>query len=285
MDDHADEHMDERTNDELERYLDGCLSEPEQTAFEERLAEDPALAAQVELQHALDASLRNVFQPVAPEIGAALERALAAGAVPNSTRATPRGAARRRFRLPAAIAAGLLAAVFGWAGWSAWRADPGATSGPGPNAACVQVRAEWLTIYERNHAAGQACSTLFWRATVHGLPLQVEDPGVLIDGPIQDDRLPVGVTVFRARVGTDLALVFICERELDPGPIVGPLPRAASGPDSEVTGNVSGDGTDDAAGDAGGTLHLHRRVLGHLVLYELSPFAVPGVLPLVTRQR
>jgi hypothetical protein len=263
--------MDERNNDplddeldlELERYLDGCLTESERVAFEARLSTDSALATKVELQHALDASLRNTFQPLVPDTGAVLERALAAGAPPSSATHADRFSPRRRFRLPAALAAGLMAAVVGWGAWSVWNeggsdpADvPNIAQGPGPDAACVQIRGEWLALYEEQVAVAMACGAGFFRETVHGVPLVVEGPGVLIENRIGQGALPAGVEAFTARVGTTQALVFICDGEPDPQPLVG---------------------------DAGNGLNLHRRTLGSLVLYELSPLDEPGVLPLVAQ--
>ena len=55
----------------LDLYLDGLLAGPELRAFEEQLARDPQLAAQVEAQRRIDDSLRRVMAaPPAPKVGA-----------------------------------------------------------------------------------------------------------------------------------------------------------------------------------------------------------------------
>lgn len=47
----------------LERYLDGPMDMGEASAFEARLAMDPALRSRVEAQRSIDASLRSAFAP------------------------------------------------------------------------------------------------------------------------------------------------------------------------------------------------------------------------------
>jgi hypothetical protein len=57
--------------DELELYLDGMLTGDELARFEARLAHEPGLRSQVELQKRVDASLSRVFAPqIAPPASA-----------------------------------------------------------------------------------------------------------------------------------------------------------------------------------------------------------------------
>ena len=59
----------------LDLYLDGLLAGPELRAFEEQLARDPQLAAQVEAQRRIDDSLQRVMAaPPAPKAAGARTR-------------------------------------------------------------------------------------------------------------------------------------------------------------------------------------------------------------------
>jgi len=97
----------------LDRYCDGLLAEDELRAFEEQLARDPQLRAQVEAQRQIDASLRRVMvAPIAPSVS------------PPSYSLRPSTFARIRRSPWIAIAAVLIIGVSVWRVWDVYYSKP-----------------------------------------------------------------------------------------------------------------------------------------------------------------
>lgn len=233
-----------RREDQLERWLDGTLTEDERAVFEDRLDESPALAAEVELQASIDAALRRRF--VAPDLSALTSRVTAAAAA-----TAPVVPPRRFLLLPFAVAtaASVMLALL--------LVHP-PSDGEGDAARIHQERVgvgrQWVAHYRtvvtpitscNNHPLPppmQSCVGLS-RVTFRGTPgCRLVDERTLASSP--------ETRVFRIAVPpTHIVLVFVTEAR-SPAPV---LP-----------------------GDS--DLHLHRRELGDRVLYELSTLPAPRAL-------
>lgn len=111
----------------IEQYLDGRLSQADRQAFERQLEREPGLRAEIELQQAIDTSLRRSFEP--PSAEALLARIKTAGVdesgVDGRLTATPRPAGsapvkRRRLGPIGELAAAAVIAVLAVGGWWAY---------------------------------------------------------------------------------------------------------------------------------------------------------------------
>lgn len=237
-------------HDQIDLYLDGMLTPAEEQAFERRAAADPDLARELSVQRSIDSRLAARLMPPArsqaaavPSLNGALLHARAAH------RSSP--SIRRHIALAAAIALMLTAVAA-----TAWIALAPQPSRPHP---LVRVTPERLyeNIVDDGFTPGWVCrdDAEFMQATRDylGVPMMVEpDPEITIVGWLYESpgvALARSTRVLLARVRGE--------------PVVVLLDRASA---DRVMGSQSGD------------LHLHRRELGGVVMYELSPFDAPGVI-------
>lgn len=230
-----------KSNHRMEAYLDGRMTEQDRLDFEHRIGTDPDLRAEVERQHAIDAALRRVLDPPPPRRLDAL--------VDEVMRRADRARPRRVLPVAAAVAAAALGALLIWQ-------TLGVRGGRGYEAP------PWRsleTVY-RDEAAGSfeprwVCETDAEFAAIFGdrfgqrLLLRDLPGGVESVGLSYCHSLSTGTTYLLARAGGSPVVVFVdrIERDHRPAPL---------SPD----------------------LHLHRRTIGQLVLYEVSTQESPVLL-------
>ncbi len=231
----------------FEAFLDGALPDDERAAMSRDIAGRPDLQREIELQRRIDGSLQKSF--VAPELPAQLLTELQQP--PHPTRALP------RFWLPqlklvAAVAA--VVVVWGVIGWRYFFA--GAPAGP----ACVPAL-PLDQIYANFVAAGfqpmWVCkddaefASTFQTRQGQRLLLAAMPAGTKMEGLSYANALTPNTTVMLARVDETPVLVFVDRADADPHP---------APPPAETK------------------LHEFRKVLGPLVLYEVTPLDRPRVM-------
>jgi len=236
----------------LERYLDGLLSDEERAEFERRLQTDPALAAELDRQHAVDESLRRLFAPPvmrADMIVSAQRNGRGLRLVASSTRP-------RRWLAPLSAAAVLvLAIVIGWYNWPRSPTQPVDPYAPKP-----------------------------WKSMADVYRTESSD-GFVPDWVCRDDRQFAGT--FRRRLGQPLLVAqaqiasatgwgisyWNCVSE----DTVCVLARIDETPIMVFVDRAESDAT-RALPPAEAGLHWFRRDVGALSLYELSPLDSPRLL-------
>ena len=115
----------------LDLYLDGLLSPTELAAFEEQMKRDPALAAAVEAQRRIDASLRRVMSaPQTPAVPSA---------APENYSLRPSLFDRMRRSPWIAIAAVLIIGVSVWRVWDVYYTKPDEIAYPGSSPRTMDV--------------------------------------------------------------------------------------------------------------------------------------------------
>jgi hypothetical protein len=224
----------------IEEYLDGQLSPRDRAAFDAAMAQDAALSAEVALQRRIDAALARRFEHK--------------GEGPRKLTLKPQKtveAARRRWVLPAWIGLAAAVAVAAITYWSTSRPDPLLRS-PQFVYDVLQSRGfkpEWTCKDDQEFAA--AVNERL------GEPLLVpmSTPGVKLVGWAYADNyagyaLSEKGMVLITKVADDHVLVLMDRKRKD---------RELSVPPE------SG-------------LHLFRREVGDLVLYEITPRKKPAVL-------
>ncbi|MCO6435994.1 MAG: hypothetical protein J5J06_02775 [Phycisphaerae bacterium] len=246
-------------DDQLDRYHDGMMSEDERRAFEQRLASDPELRRELQHQDRIDAEIRRVFAPPRVESERAddvLNRALAATA--GGTRAPRMSASPRSpWRFVAALAAALAMSIYaGWQVYEFTRPERPAVRSyvVGPKRSMLAVyreelekgfKPEWVCRNEEEFR--RSFSDRFGQALAFAhLPRNVCPQGLSYEHIFSTFTMHLLV-----RVDDRAVVVFADKLDRDE-------PQTLP-PDSD--------------------LHLHRRVIGDLVLYEISPFAEPRVIP------
>ncbi len=231
----------------VERYLDDELEPAERAGFERRLDRSPDLRAEIDRIRAVDRALRAAMAPPPREaLRAIADRAIRAAA------ARPRRARRRLVALAAAASfAGLIL--------GAWLlAAAGRGLGGGGYSALPWRSVE--TVYREETAAGfrprWRCRTdeefarTFEGRFGQGLLLAKLPDGVEALGLAYGHTLTSATVYLLARAHGRPVLVFVDRVERDVRPQL----------------------------EAGCGLHLSRRVVGRLVLYELSPLERPALL-------
>lgn len=240
---------------QLDAYLDGVLRPHEQEAFVQRLSREPSLGVEVERQGMIDDALKRLFMP--PNIQGALERlttlidsAQVATAVAPSAK-KQRWSPKARLAIAAAVALGTV---------SVWLnrdlllptrgVDPYAPQPWRSPAVAYQFEVDrgfspdWVCETDRQFRAA------FQRRFNQPLLLGELPDGVAAVGLAYRNVITSRTVVLLARVGETDVLVLVDRADADSGQSVA----------------LSSD------------LHLHRRLLGELVLYELSLLDKPHLL-------
>ncbi len=226
----------------LDEYLDGTLAEPLRAEVGREIAHDPALQAEVELQRKVDAALVERFQPPTSVPGW-IATLPAAAAAPATVPLPRRG---RRFAIAASVAAA--AAIWGVIGWYFLG---GLMAGHGPQLPLAVIYQQTLDdgfeptwVCKDDHTF----ASTFFRRQGQGLLLSEMPKGTKMVGLSYRQGLSKDTTSMLARVDRTPVMVFV--------------DRAA-------------DDTHPAEPDAASGLHLFRKELGPLVLYEISPLTHP----------
>jgi hypothetical protein len=241
----------------LDLYLDGLMNEDQRTAFERELTNAPALREEVSRQREIDASLGRTMAPPSPQrLRDLLNAAHRTGTTDRSGRGARRTPDRLLLRRALAVAASVMLCVLG--GWMIWTALGFGPRTPDPYA--PQPWRSMQTVYEDRIEAGfrpdWVCRTddefqdtfrrqLGQRLLVGELPDGVAMIGLAYSNTIS----PWTISMLGEAEGRRL-IVFIDRAEEDLGPSV---PEESN-------------------------LHVFRRELGELVLYELSPLDEPRFL-------
>ena len=242
------------TIDRVQSYHDGALDANARTAFERDLAASPELRAELDALRALDDDVRRAF--TAPSDGQLADLVRSALDRADSDAAPAPVITTVRSRRPAlAVAAALLMTITGT--WLLVNALSGRGTSGSPYDVGPQ-RSVWVAYADAArddwHADWECPPDVFagvFRDRL-GVPLA-------LDIAPDDDMMALGVSyahVFTPR--TTCVLV-----------------RTATGHALVIVDRLERDAPPAPAHDA---LHAHRRELGDLVLYEISPAAAPQVL-------
>jgi hypothetical protein len=230
----------------MDAYLDGALPEQARDAMSREIAASPQLQAEVKLQNRIDESLRTVFAPSAPS-AQLLAKLQAAAAAEQVVVRLP----RRRLALIAAATAATV--VWGTLAWQYF--------GKKSDVPNYDPNIPLATIYKTRVADGfrptwvcndehEFASTFFTRQG-QGLLLAALPEGMKMEGLTYCGGISRYTTTMLARVNGLPVMVFVDRAAAD----THPAPPAAE------TG-----------------LHLFRKELGPLVLYELTPLDHPTVM-------
>jgi hypothetical protein len=229
----------------LDAYLDGALPPEQHEAMQREIEASPALRAEVELQGRIDESLRRSFLPSKPPAGLLSILREAAGVQPAIE-------PRRRWMAIAGIttAATIVWAVVGWQFFG----GRGKTPIYDPNTPLE-------TIYATSVADGfkpkwvcddpHEFASTFKQRQDQALLLAAMPAGIKMEGLHYLGGLSRYTTAMLARVDGKPVLVFVDRAREDSHP---------------------------AEPSAKSRLHLFRKELGPLVLYELTPLDHPSVM-------
>lgn len=242
-------------NDRLDAWFDGQMTDAERSDFECQLATDPALRKAVTLQESIDDTLvrqfgeRSTFSRNLALNGAASR--IDASLKESGTRDRSH---RPRVSRPAALAAALALVFFG--GWLALQIIPG--GGPVP----YDPR-PWRTFqqaYDEINEPEWICQPGEFEATFrtqYGQAIAIGElsAGVEALGLGYCNTLTPSTTWILAQAEGEKVVVFIDRVERD----------------SQLPQTLTGD------------LRVHRRTLGSLVLYEVTPLDEPTILPALRR--
>jgi hypothetical protein len=230
----------------LDAYLDDVLSASERAQMTREISVSRELQAEVELQSRIDESLRRSFSPatVPEELLAKLQGS------PTPDRNAPRSHRRRLTLAVTALAAMLVWGVLGWQYLASRTRAPRYN----PNAPLA-------TIYESQLAAGfrpkwvcdddREFASTFLTRQGQGLLLGAMPRGSKMVGLTYCGGISRYTTTMLARVGDAPVMVFVDRVSADTHPRLPPDERK---------------------------LHLFRKELGSLVLYELTPLEQPRVM-------
>ncbi len=231
---------------DLDAYLDDVLPEPERARMAQEINANPELLAEVELQQRIDDSLRRSFATggVPASLLSKVRESGPAGKIVSRFR-------RRRMMVGAAAAAAAI--VWGVLGWQ-YLASSSKTPRYNPNLPLA-------TIYETQVVAGfrpkwvcdddREFASTFLTRQGQGLLLAAMPEGTKMAGLTYCGGLSRYTTTMLASVDNAPVMVFVDRIGADTHP---PQPAVATG------------------------LHLFRKELGSLVLYELTPIGQPRVM-------
>ena len=237
------------TTDLLQAFIDDLLPEPERRALTERLERDPELATELDLQRRIAASIHRAFTP--PDaLPFPVTRPVADAPAPPNPR--PRSRFRSRPTSLLALAAALLMTIVGvWLASAPWRIPP--LSG---QYAPVAWRSAFDDYTGRNASGFEpqwTCEGAVFERVFrdrHGVALQYDAAnafGAVATGLVYTNVISPRTTGILVKHDGRGILILVDRQERE----------SAAPPEADP--------------DSG--LYLHRRLLGDLVLYEVSPFA------------
>jgi hypothetical protein len=239
--------------DKLEAYLDGALPDAVRAEVVREIEANRDLRAEVNLQKRIDDSLNRQFKPAAPPDDLAMRlRQAAAAQVAEPLAATVPLRARRLPMIAAAAAAVLVWAGLGWYFLGPERRWP--EDAPPPPLTLAQTydvavatgfRPAWVCKDDHEFAS------TFKQRHGQGLLLAAMPEGSGMYGLAYSGRAVGSATTMLAHAGESPVMVFV-DRVRDDPHLEQPDP------------------------DTG--LHLFRKELGSLVLYELTPLDEPRVM-------
>ena len=237
---------------ELDLYLDGLLSADRAAAFERAMAADPALAEQVRSQRAIDAGLRQAF---AYEPRHALGRTPAPQATPQHSAAAGMSLRLADWRRQAFAVAALVVLAAGviWMNLTPGSARRGdAIKDLPPDTAYVNLIASGFApqfVCTTDEAFAKAVRERFGQALLVATTPSLELLGWAYDAGYRTRVLGNDSLILMAKVDGKEVIV-VMDRLTTDRPLAQPT-------------------TPD--------IHLHRRVVGQLVVYEVSRSATPLV--------
>jgi hypothetical protein len=245
----ADEHAESL----IDRYMDGLLDDDRRREFERDVEADPDLRSSLARQRAIDESIRRVLAPpVETELRLIVERACREDRQ-RATRRLRLAGPTRKYALAASL---LLALTGGWLLWSVLRPERGGFDPYAPQAyRSVETvyhdeiregfEADWICESDREFR------NTFWERFRQPLLLRELPKGITAVGLSYCNTISENTMILMAEVDDEPVVIFVDRVARDTEPITVEDER----------------------------LHLHRRELSGLVLYELSPFDAPRVLP------
>ena len=229
----------------IDDYLDNQMDEPRRDEFEQQINSDDELAGQVDQQRRIDQSLQRLY---APPAGQVLDGLDAAGKKSPKRRSL-------RARYVAAMLAVAAVIVVGVYLWQIFDTSPG----DGLRVVRLTPMAE---LYAAQIDAGfkpqfvcdtdQQFASTYWYRLDQGLLMHEAPPGVTALGLTYGRHLSFRTIMLLATAEDQQIIVFADQ--------LSQVPQAAPQPPPGM--------------------HVHRRDVGELVLYELSPFDQPKLLDL-----
>ena len=236
----------------IDLYLDGLLSEADRTAFEQRLEAEPNLRAAVQMQQRLNDSLSRSFVVPAPEkVMGPIRAPQSSRAVQRSTWSIP-AILRSRY---VALAASLLLVLGVWAAWRAAR-DRDGSDGYGPLNARYSMEMVYRMETQKGFRPQWVCESEREFATTYWLNLQQP---LLV--PIPAEKQGWGLSYFNTLSPKTVVLL----AKVGDTPVMVFADRAANDADVPLPSPES-------------RLRAHRKRIGDLVLYEVSPLGKPQLL-------
>ena len=228
----------------LDAYLDGLMAQAERESFEREIERDSALRAQVDAQSLIDATLKRVFAPPVP------------AAPPSGATVSPPSRKHWAARsLPASVAVPLAAAavlIVSVGAWQWWQYEPPIQ----PRESFASMGEVYRTTLARGFTAQFLCETDRQFATAFNFWL---DQPLLPNRPEHVDWVGISRSRIRSQLAAYILLkvngrkVLVFVDRYDPG---GEPPSV------------------------GADLHIHRRRVNRLMLYEVTASETPEVLDL-----
>ena len=248
--------------DSLDAYLDGQMTDPMRARFEDQIAHDPSLRAQVDRQHEIDQSLRRLFTTTG-SAEAILANVMAQPAHAGNGRAYHKQPTTHKrhtglVRKPLAIAAaivflvcGPMALYFAWENFS--RPTPVVVNPKPVQPLDVAYRAEVKSGFNCDWECKTQSEFAAYFATGFGQPLMMQDvpAGVASIGLKYAGGITPYTISYMAKVNGQPVMVFADKADADSGQKL----------------------TDPK-------LHIFQRQVGDLVLYEVTPLNEPKLLAL-----
>jgi hypothetical protein len=240
-------HANDRRQERLDAYLDGLMSVEERATFEREIATDPALQAEISLQHEINSSLRRLFVPPArvPELRSA-------------PHARPAPVQRRNWMFGNIGVRHVAAAVIGLVGlaWALWSVTSPPDRTPPGHPEFKTIAQAYLDEVASGYRESWRCrdtrefATYVWRHVGAGLAFANLPPTVQALGLDGCYCISPNTVYLLTKVGPENVIIFIDRKDARAN--LADLPAAG--------------------------LHAFHRDVGELRLYEVSPLNEPHVL-------
>ena len=235
------------SDEELEKYLDGLCSGPEVEEFQARLANDPRAQQLIEIQREFDSKLRESFRP--PD--RTVEHIESWLLQPPTKTISPKAASAKSRRL-------LLTAVAVVAATIVWLFVANQWNGTRQLKPFFQQR-PLVAIYKETVDRGFRPYYFCEDAERFALTFQQRQAVPLLLADTPPDRRMVGLSYLGGLSRDTTAMLSYVEQQ----PVIVFVDRDKF------------DNPDLAKNEGDSNLYVHRGELGHLVLYEVSPFKQP----------